>query len=142
MAQDTFQEDSHSKTRKPRKRKTSGILNEKQQEQFEQFWQAYPNKKSPGQAEKTFAKVCADDVVFEQIMEGLEKAKKYDFRFTDGRGFMPYPSSWLNAKGWLDCFDIKQSDENNTKKIGDDKNANESKEEPDPYEGIGSIEIW
>lgn len=141
MAQDTSQEDSHSKTRKTRQRKSTGILSKKQQEWFEQFWQSYPKKKSSGQAEKTFSKICTDDSIFEKIMEGLDRAKKYDSRFTDGRNFTPYPSTWLNAKGWLDCFDTERPVESN-KKIGDDENGEKSEQKPDPYEAIGSIELW
>jgi len=104
MAEDQSEKGSFSMTRKPRKRKITGILTKKQQEWFDMFWQAYPNKKSPGQAEKTFAKLCFEEDLFKEIMNGVERAKKYDSRFRD-RKYTPHPSSWLNAKGWLDRFD-------------------------------------
>lgn len=63
-AEDEPNDGSSSKTRKPRKsrkHKSTGVLTKEQQERFEKFWQAYPNKKSPGQAEITFAKFDPDD---------------------------------------------------------------------------------
>lgn len=108
-AEDQPEDGSYSKTRKPRSRKTTGILTKEQQKRFDIFWEAYPNKKSPGQAEKTFAKLCPDEDLFKEIMNGVERAKKYDFRFRDKR-YTPHPSSWLNAKGWLDRFDSENGD--------------------------------
>lgn len=100
-------DDNFSKTRKPRKRKTTGVLTNEQQNMFELFWQAYPNKKSPGQAEITFSKLNPDKTLFESIMSGVERAKKYDFRFRESGRYAPYPSTWLNARGWLDQFEIE-----------------------------------
>ena len=67
---------------------------------FDQFWSAYPRKSSKGQAEKAW-KRCANGNV-DAIMAGLENAKRSDqWRKSNGQ-FIPYPATWLNAKGWLD----------------------------------------
>ena len=64
------------------------------------FWEAYPKKKSKGTAERAWAKIKPDLV--EKIMIAVETAKaSADWRKEDGR-YIPYPASWLNAKGWED----------------------------------------
>lgn len=90
---------SYSKTRK--KRKKTG-LNKKQRELFNKFWETWPNKVSKGQAESVWSKLDPDEEFTDKIIQGVERAKKHDKRFVEG--FIPHPSTWLNAKGWLDEF--------------------------------------
>lgn len=67
---------------------------------FAQFWDSYPRKKSKGQAEKAFAKLTVDEQLLRQILSALEQAKTQpDWAKPE---FIPYPATWLNAKGWLD----------------------------------------
>ena len=101
---------SHSQTRKPRSRKASGILSLAQQQRFEMFWQAYPNKKSLGQAERTFGKLDPDDNMLQEILQGIERAKKHDSRFREQR-FIPHASTWLNSQGWKDEFEAPKIDD-------------------------------
>lgn len=68
--------------------------------QFEEFWKAYPKRKSKGDAEKAFAKACRiiGDDALAVILAGVERA-------LPGWGdpqFIPYPASWLNDRGWED----------------------------------------
>lgn len=72
------------------------------QEAFSWFWAAYPTKKSKGKAEKTWEKIKPDEQLFTAIMAGLERAKRSASWKREGGRFIPYPSTWLNAKGWLD----------------------------------------
>lgn len=72
---------------------------------FEEFWLAYPKRKSKGQAEKAWKK-CANGNI-EQIMAGLDRAKRSEQWTKDSGQWIPYPATWLNAKGWLDD-DAKQ----------------------------------
>ena len=82
-------------TRKP-------FRSKKQQDQFDQFWQQYPKKKSKGQAEKAWVKINPDEQLHEAILNGLERAKTAgDWQKNNGE-FIPYPAKWLNAKGWED----------------------------------------
>ena len=67
---------------------------------FERFYQAYPRKRSKGQAEKAW-KRCANNNI-EQIMAGLQRAITSTEWAKDNGKFIPYPATWLNAKGWLD----------------------------------------
>jgi hypothetical protein len=72
---------------------------------FEEFWLAYPRKSSKGQAEKAWHRdVNPDTQLFSQIMVKLEDAKKSEQWTKDGGQFIPYPATWLRAKGWLDDF--------------------------------------
>lgn len=75
---------------------------------FDQFWQTYPKKKSKGAAERAWKKLNPAPDLAERILESVERAKNsVDWR-KEGGQFIPYPASWLNAKGWLDEVRVKQ----------------------------------
>lgn len=121
MAASETNDVSHSPTRKLRKRANTGVLTQEQQEKFEIFYAAYPNKKSPGQAEKTFAKLNPSEELFKEILAGIERAKKHDRRFVRDDGtFAPYPSSWLNDRGWEDQFAEGGNNHGGTARCGND----------------------
>ena len=44
-----------------------------QQQQFAQFWEAYPKKRSKGEAEKAWAKLKPDKALLERILNSLER---------------------------------------------------------------------
>lgn len=69
---------------------------------FDQFWEQYPRKISKEQARKTWNKLHLEHDL-DLILEGLERAKKYDSRFRD-KQYTPHASTWLNARGWEDNF--------------------------------------
>jgi ribosomal protein L12E/L44/L45/RPP1/RPP2 len=71
---------------------------------FERFWAAYPKKKSKGQAEKTWAKLKVDEQLLTVMLAAIERAKKSADWQKNGGQYIPYPSTWLNAKGWLDEY--------------------------------------
>lgn len=75
-----------------------------QEQRFDQFWERYPKKKSKGAAEKAWVKIGPDDLLTKRIMAGLEKARASPEWKKDNGQFIPYPASWLNAKGWEDEF--------------------------------------
>ncbi len=69
---------------------------------FAQFWSAYPKKKSKGQAEKAFSKIKPNEQLMVEILASIEKAKTSDdWRKSNGQ-YIPYPATWLNARGWED----------------------------------------
>ena len=75
---------------------------EKTNEAFASFWSAYPKKKNKGQAEKAFAKIKPDGDLLQTILRAVEGAASgADWRKDDGQ-FIPYPATWLLAKGWED----------------------------------------
>ncbi len=88
------------KTEKPRKPFTS----KKQEHLFDRFWEQYPKKRNKGTAERAWVKIRPSDDLFDSILAGLEKARGDPNWTKDGGQFIPYPSTWLNAKGWEDEY--------------------------------------
>lgn len=73
-----------------------------QEELFAMFWEAYPKKRSKGQAEKTWAKLNPDEQLVALMVAKIEQAKTSEEWTKQNGQFVPYPSTWLNAKGWED----------------------------------------
>ena len=72
---------------------------------FEQFWNAYPRKKSKGQAEKAWDKLNINDRFLTIILTAIKQSKNSaDWQKENGQ-YIPYPATWLNAKGWEDIPD-------------------------------------
>jgi len=82
----------------------SPFKSKRQEQLFDEFWAQYPKKRSKGQAEKTWVKLKPDEQLFKAIMAGLERAKTSVDWQKDGGQYIPYPSTWLNAKGWEDEY--------------------------------------
>ena len=73
-----------------------------QGELFEQFWDAYPKKKSKGAARKAWDKLHVDSTMQATILQAIERAKQSEDWQKDGGQYIPYPATWLNAEGWED----------------------------------------
>jgi hypothetical protein len=73
-------------------------------EQFNQFWQAYPKRKAKADAEKAWLKVKPECVPL--IMAAVEVNKRTNDWLKDGGKFIPYPASWLNARRWEDEVNV------------------------------------
>ena len=81
-----------------------------QEELFVEFWKAYPKKRSKGQAEKTWAKLKPDEQLVAIMVAKIEQAKtSEEWTKQDGQ-FIPYASTWLNAKGWEDEYCSQEAD--------------------------------
>lgn len=76
--------------------------NEKHLKGFEQFWNAYPRKQNRGRAEKAWQSLAPSEPLTVKILQAVEEAKTSEDWRKEGGQFIPHPSSWLNAKGWLD----------------------------------------
>lgn len=72
-------------------------------EAFEEFWSAYPKKKSKGDAEKAWKKGKCDSMI-PLILTAIRTAKASYEWTKEGGQFIPYPASWLNSKGWEDDY--------------------------------------
>lgn len=83
----------------------SPFTSKRQEQLFDEFWAEYPKKRSKGQAEKTWVKLKPDEQLFEAIMTGLKRAKTSVDWAKNGGQYIPYPSTWLNAKGWEDEYE-------------------------------------
>lgn len=71
---------------------------------FEKFWKAYPKKFSKGQAEKVWKTLNPNEQLTETILQAVERAKKSEKWRKDNGDFIPYPATWLRAKGWEDEY--------------------------------------
>jgi hypothetical protein len=69
---------------------------------FARFWAAYPKKKSKGDAEKAFKSIKPSEQVLEAILQAITRAMTSVEWAKDGGQFIPYPGTWLRAKGWED----------------------------------------
>ena len=79
------------------KGKDTGI----QDRMFEQFYDAYGNKKGKKNAEKAFAKINPDEELFKQIMDGVER---YHQSRNWREGYRKEPATWLNGECWNDDY--------------------------------------
>ena len=69
---------------------------------FEDFWKAYPKKKSKGQAERAWKSLEPDSYLVATMLAALEvQSASWDW-VKDGGQFIPNPATWLNGKRWLD----------------------------------------
>ena len=75
-------------------------------ELFDKFWSAYPKKKSKGSAEKWFIKNKPSEELVNTMVDKINEFKKSDQWKKDNGQYIPYPTSWLNAKGWEDELQV------------------------------------
>ena len=73
---------------------------------FDQFWRAYPKKRSKGQAEKAWQKIKPDASTFQRIIEAIEIHKRSNDWQKESGAYIPYPATWLNAKCWEDEINL------------------------------------
>ncbi len=69
---------------------------------FNRFWQAYPKKKSKGQAEKAWSTIMPDEQILDRMLDALRQAVRSPGWQKEGGKYIPHPSTWLNARGWED----------------------------------------
>ena len=69
---------------------------------FEEFWKAYPRKKSKGDAEKAWNTLKPNADLLSRMLEAIARAAaSADWTKDEGK-FIPYPATWLRDKGWED----------------------------------------
>jgi len=75
----------------------------KADKRFSVFWKSYPKKKNKGKAEEAWKKISAanQQAAIDKLPEAINSA---DWKKEGGK-YIPYPASWLNAKGWEDEFE-------------------------------------
>lgn len=72
---------------------------------FDKFWELYPNKKAKGQAIKKFSTAVKDKETYDLIIEDLNNRHRCkDWQKEKGK-YIPHPSTYLNAMGWLDEYE-------------------------------------
>lgn len=96
---DTSDEDQEESQTANSKRSAAIALNKVKKERFAEFYKAYPKKVKRKKAEEIWMRLKLDDLLFRQIMDGLQRSKDSD---NWHRGFIPDPTTWLNGEQWND----------------------------------------
>ena len=97
---DNSEEESKEKVKKEKALIYPAMKGGEYGEVFSAFWNAYPNKKDTGKAAKAWDKLTVDEELLGKIQHGLAAAKVSRDWVKNGGEFIPYPASWLNARGW------------------------------------------
>ena len=81
------------------------------QDLFDQFYAVYPKKRNRGEAEKAWKRINPNADLTHRIVQAVKAACGRQDWQKDGGQFIPYPASWLSAKGWEDedSSPLKQS---------------------------------
>ncbi len=85
-----------------------------QKELFDKFWKAYPKKVSKGNAENWFKKNKPSEEIVNTMIKKIKLLKNTKQWQKENGQYIPYPSTWLNAKGWEDeitCVEEKTKDD-------------------------------
>ena len=103
------QSSTQENTSKVRKRKST--LSEKQKELFDKFYSAYPKKRSVGEAEKAWKQITPDpdDAFVDRLIRSV-RSKQESGEWSDFQ-YIPFPASWLRARGWEDDITLPVSGE-------------------------------
>ena len=88
--------------KKPRASLADGV-----NQNFENFWKAYPKKVGKDAASKAFAKRKPDDKLLKEILQAVELQKVSDQWTKDGGQYIPNPATWLNQGRWMDELENK-----------------------------------
>ena len=69
---------------------------------FDEFWAAYPKRRSKGEARKAWKSISPSKELVAIMLEKLARATTcHDWTKDNGR-FIPYPATWLRSEGWHD----------------------------------------
>lgn len=80
------------------------------EEGFKRFYEAYPKKRSRGDAFKAWQQTATKRPATEQILKALAVLKASQDWRRDGGQYIPYPASWLRAWGWDDVPEVDLGD--------------------------------
>jgi len=69
---------------------------------FEKFWNAYPNKKGKAAAFKVFEKKKISEKLLNSILEAIQSQKNWEEWTKEAGQYIPHPATWLNQERWLD----------------------------------------
>ena len=69
------------------------------EEQFDQFWAAYPKKQSKADARKAFVKAMKLTTL-DRMLQAIEEQKNSRQWNEDGGKYIPFPATWLNRANY------------------------------------------
>lgn len=71
-------------------------------EDFEKFWEQYPNKKAKDRALKAWLALRPSVELQATILAAIGRQRQGRDWLKDGGQFIPHPATWLNSAGWMD----------------------------------------
>lgn len=69
---------------------------------FLSFWSAYPKRRSKGEAFKAWRALDPSEEQVRVILDAINRATKTADWLKDSGQFIPFPATWLRARGWED----------------------------------------
>ena len=69
---------------------------------FAEFYNLYPKKKHKGDAEKAWKSLNPSSELLVKILNGVRRARGAPDWLKQNGQFIPYPATWLRARGWED----------------------------------------
>lgn len=71
-------------------------------EDFEKFWDQYPNKKAKDRALKAWQVLRPSAELQAAILAAIARQRQGRDWLKDGGQYIPHPATWLNSAGWMD----------------------------------------
>lgn len=71
-------------------------------EDFERFWEQYPNKKAKDRALKAWRSLRPSPELQGTILAAIARQRMGRDWLKDGGQYIPHPATWLNSAGWMD----------------------------------------
>jgi len=79
-------------------------------ENFEEFWKAYPKKTGKDLARTAFAKRKVNNELLQTMLKAIAQQKNTDQWKKDNGQFIPMPATWLNQGRWQDEISSTSND--------------------------------
>jgi hypothetical protein len=86
------------------------------EQEFEQLWSKYPNKKGKKDALKHYKSARKKGIAFEKIDKGLNNYIEYLNKNPDKLKYAKYGSTWFNGDCWDDVYNDNDIQETNYEK--------------------------
>ena len=80
------------------------------EESFQIFYEAYPKRKSKGKAWKVWENIKPRPELLKAMLDAIECAKNTEEWQKEKGKYIPYPATWLNARGWEDEIEAQEVD--------------------------------
>lgn len=88
------------------------------EEQFEQLWKLYPNKKGKRNALKKFKQEIKAGTTYSEIEQGIKNyVKEIEYKGTK-KQYIKHGGTWFNQAGWLDEYEFRNKAKEKEKRQG------------------------
>ncbi len=87
------------------------VKNNKLLEQHDEFWKIYPKRKNKGDSEKAWLKLKPSLELQQRITQKVQQLKLSEEWLKENGKYIPYPATWLNAKGWEDEITLTEKED-------------------------------